>query len=163
MLSRKEIKLKKRLETALQHAELDAYKQLLSQLCEELELNLEDCAAALMYLHQPDLFQQPPAKALVRPEAPRPVNLIKKVRYRLEVGSRHQAEIEEIEKVLVEESGVDKKQITRIDIRQNHTIVELPDGMPSDIFKLLTEAEINGQKLRIKRLKPQRRYRRFRR
>ncbi len=163
MHSKKEIKFKNKLATALQHADLDTYKQLLSQLREELDVDLEDCAAALMYLYQPDLFRQPQAKALVRPQAPQPVNLIKKVRYRLEVGSRHQAEIEEIEKILVEESGVDKKQITRIDIRQNHTIVELPDGMPSDIFKLLTEAEINGQKLRIKRLKPQRRYRRFRR
>jgi ATP-dependent RNA helicase DeaD len=59
--------------------------------------------------------------------------------------------------VLVEESGVDRKRIGKIDIRHNYTLVELPDGMPADIFQLLSDASIADRRLAIKRVKPNRR------
>ncbi|MGZ5029290.1 MAG: DbpA RNA binding domain-containing protein [Methylobacter sp.] len=79
---------------------------------------------------------------------------IKMVRYRLDVGSKHQVTSEELKKILIEESGVDKNNIKYINIQGDYTLVELPDEMPQDIFMHLKSVEINQRKLDIKRVKP---------
>jgi hypothetical protein len=78
---------------------------------------------------------------------------IKMLRYRLNVGSKHQINAEELKKVLIEESGVDKNNINIITIQGDYTIVELPDEMPQDIFLHLKSVEIGQHKLDIKRVK----------
>lgn len=78
---------------------------------------------------------------------------IKMLRYRLNVGSKHQINAEELKKVLIEESGVDKNNINIITIQSDYTIVELPDEMPQDIFLHLKSVEIKQHKLDIKRVK----------
>jgi coenzyme F420-reducing hydrogenase beta subunit len=78
---------------------------------------------------------------------------IKMVRYRLDVGCKHQVTPEELRKVLIEESGVDKNNINNINIQGDYTLVELPDEMPPDIFQHLKSVEINQHKLDIKRIK----------
>jgi len=78
---------------------------------------------------------------------------IKMVRYRLDVGSKHQVTSEELKKILIEESGVDKNNINNINIQGDYTLVELPDEMPQDIFLHLKSVEIKQHKLDIKRVK----------
>ncbi len=78
---------------------------------------------------------------------------IKMVRYRLDVGCKHQVTSEELKKVLIEESGVDKNNINIINIQGDYTLVELPDEMPQDIFLHLKSVEIKQHKLDIKRVK----------
>lgn len=78
---------------------------------------------------------------------------IKMVRYRLDVGRQHQVSAEELKKILIEESGVDKRNINIINIQGDYTLVELPDEMPQDIFLHLKSVEINQHKLDIKRVK----------
>jgi len=78
---------------------------------------------------------------------------IKMVRYRLDVGSKQQVTSEELKKVLIEESGVDKNNINNINIQGDYTLVELPDEMPQDIFLHLKSVEIKQHKLDIKRVK----------
>lgn len=78
---------------------------------------------------------------------------IKMVRYRLGVGCKHKVSSEELKKVLIEESGVDKNNIKIINIQGDYTLVELPDEMPPDIFLHLKMVEIKQQKLDIKRVK----------
>jgi hypothetical protein len=78
---------------------------------------------------------------------------IKMVRYRLNVGCKHQITPEELKKVLIEESGVDKNNVNYINIQGDYTLVELPDEMPQDIFLHLKSVEIKQQKLDIKRVK----------
>jgi coenzyme F420-reducing hydrogenase beta subunit len=78
---------------------------------------------------------------------------IKMVRYRLDVGSKHQVTSEELKKILIEESGVDKNNIKYINIQGDYTLVELPDEMPQDIFLHLKSVEIKQRKLDIKRVK----------
>ncbi len=77
---------------------------------------------------------------------------IKMVRYRLDVGCKHQITLEELKKVLIDESGVDKNCIN-INIQGDYTLVELPDEMPQDIFMHLKSVEIKQHKLDIKRVK----------
>ncbi len=162
---KKQQRLKKRLENVLKNKDLQQQKLFLAQLKEQLNVSQEDCAAALLYLASPGLFQSSECSKntqhenipVIRPALP------KSVRYRLHVGSQHGVSVDEIKQVLVQESGVDIKRITRVDIKSDYTVVELPDGMPADIFQLLSETEIRQQKLKLKRLKPQRRYRRYKR
>ncbi len=78
---------------------------------------------------------------------------IKMVRYRLDVGCKHQVTLEELKKVLIEESGVDKNNINNINIQGDYTLVELPDEMPQDIFLHLKSVEIKQHRLDIKRVK----------
>jgi hypothetical protein len=77
----------------------------------------------------------------------------KMVRYRLSVGCKHQINSEQLKRVLVEESGVDKNNINIVTIQDDYTLVELPDEMPQDIFLHLKSVEIKQYKLDIKRVK----------
>jgi len=49
------------------------------------------------------------------------------------------------------EAGIDSKHIGRIDIRDDHSLIDLPEGMPSEIFKHLKKVWVSGQQLRITR------------
>jgi ATP-dependent RNA helicase DeaD len=52
---------------------------------------------------------------------------------------------------IANEAGLDSKHIGRVDIREDHSMVDLPEGMPSDVFKLLKKVWVSGQQLRITR------------
>ncbi len=46
---------------------------------------------------------------------------------------------------------MDGRHIGHIDIREDHSFVDLPVGMPDDIFKELQVVQIRGNPLRISR------------
>jgi ATP-dependent RNA helicase DeaD len=46
-------------------------------------------------------------------------------------------------------AGLDGKQIGHVDIREDHTFVGLPKGMPSQIMLELKKTRVAGQMLRI--------------
>jgi hypothetical protein len=157
---RKLDKLKKRLQLVLGQENLQAHRSLIQKTSIELGMEPLDCAAALLYISQPHLFQNAEGELeSSRPALP-PVFKqphYRNVRYRLDVGKNHRIDQEQLLATLIEESGVDKKRIARIDIRDSYTLVDLPEGMPADIFQLLSEATVQGHPLNIKRIKPNRR------
>ena len=136
---------------------LDAQRSLIKSIATELGVDILDCAAALVYLTQetaamkyaPRWEQKEEKQSL--PETIQPG--IKMVRYRLDVGRKHQVTLEQLKKVLIEESGVDKNNINNVNIQGDYTLVELPDAMPPDIFQHLKSVEINQHKLDIRRVK----------
>ena len=71
--------------------------------------------------------------------------------FRVEVGHDHGVKPANIVGAIANEAGLDSKHIGRIDIRDDHTFVDLPEGMPSDVFKLLKKVWVSGQQLRITR------------
>lgn len=148
---KKEDKFKRRLQRVAREEDLSRQRDLVQRIAAELNIDLLTCAAALVFMNQPNLY--PPLKRQsAEPNRSQPN--YKMVRYRLAVGNQHQVSRDQIQAILVSESGVDRKRIGRIDIRDTYTLVELPDGMPADIFQLLAETEIGSQKLNIKRIKP---------
>ncbi|MCK9606085.1 MAG: DbpA RNA binding domain-containing protein [Methylomonas sp.] len=156
---RKLEKLKKRLQLVHTQENLKAHRQVVQQINAELGMDPTDCATALLYISQPHLFQNAAEPEITSDSLP-PVFKApnyRNVRYRLDVGKNHQIDHEQLLATLIEESGVDKKRIARIDIRDSYTLVDLPDGMPADIFQLLSEATVQGHPLNIKRVKPNRR------
>ncbi|MEO8460166.1 MAG: helicase-related protein, partial [Dokdonella sp.] len=71
--------------------------------------------------------------------------------FRVEVGHDHGVKPGNIVGAIANEAGLDSKNIGRIDIRDDHALIDLPEGMPPDIFKILKKVWVSGQQLRITR------------
>jgi ATP-dependent RNA helicase DeaD len=69
--------------------------------------------------------------------------------YRIEVGHVHGALPGNIMGAIANEAGLDGEFIGRIDIRHDHSFVDLPVGMPKDVFHDLKKARVAGQMLQI--------------
>ena len=151
----KETPLKTRLEQILAVVDLEVQRNFISTIIAELQIDSLTCAAALVYLTKQLEITVPLSAEKTRDSQlpSKSKSIIKMLRYRLAVGSDHSITPELIKKVLIEESGVDKNNITNINIQRSYTLIELPDEMPQDIFQHLKSVEINQQKLDIKRIK----------
>jgi hypothetical protein len=150
--------LKNRIKLILSSENLDAQRAVVSSLAAALEIDALTFAAALLNLTQPIEYQSPPSSLGDQKTGHQvPVNNasvgIKMIRYRLDVGSKHRITVDQLKKVLVEESGVDKNNINHVNMHYLYTLIELPDEMPPDIFQHLKSVEINQQKLDIRRVK----------
>jgi len=71
--------------------------------------------------------------------------------FRIEVGEQHGVKPGNIVGAIANEAGLDSKNIGRVDIRDDHSLVDLPQGMPAEIFKHLKKVWVSGQQLRITR------------
>ncbi len=165
---RKERKFKNRLLRVLQGENLSLQGEFFNRLTVDLGCSPDELGAALIFMSQSNLYEnvKKPERSVERRRKPGELlnqpTKSKRIRYRLDVGSHHKLCPEQLKDMLVEESGVERQRIGKVDIRNHYTIVELPEGMPSDIFQVLTETEICQRKLKIKRLKSQRSYRPYR-
>jgi ATP-dependent RNA helicase DeaD len=72
--------------------------------------------------------------------------------FRIEVGSVHGIKPGNIVGAIANESGLEGVHIGRVDIREDHTYVDLPEGMPKQIFKELQKVRVAGRELRISRV-----------
>ena len=69
--------------------------------------------------------------------------------FRVEVGHDHGVKPGNIVGAIANEAGLDSKNIGRIDIRDDHSLIDLPEGMPSEIFRHLKKVWVSGQQLQI--------------
>ncbi|TDR38752.1 ATP-dependent RNA helicase CsdA [Tahibacter aquaticus] len=69
--------------------------------------------------------------------------------FRIEVGHSHGVKPANIVGAIANEAGLDSANIGRIDIRDDHSLIDLPEGMPGDVFKHLKKVWVSGQQLRI--------------
>ncbi len=72
-------------------------------------------------------------------------------RFRIEVGSNHDVKPGNIVGAIANEAGIEGQHIGRIDIRENHSLIDLPKGMPKDIFNNLKKVWVAGQQIKISR------------
>jgi ATP-dependent RNA helicase DeaD len=84
---------------------------------------------------------RPPHAARAEPE--------QRVRYRVEVGREHGVQPGNIVGAIANEAGIDSAHIGRIEIFDSHSTVELPAGMPRDVYRRLHKAWVCGQQLAI--------------
>ncbi|WP_299983200.1 DEAD/DEAH box helicase [Desulfobacula sp.] len=70
-------------------------------------------------------------------------------RYRIEVGHRHGVRAGNIVGAISNEAGLDGKYIGNIDINQEFSLVDLPYGMPKEVFSLLKKTWVRSQKMEI--------------
>ncbi|KAF1691472.1 DEAD/DEAH box helicase, partial [Pseudoxanthomonas koreensis] len=71
--------------------------------------------------------------------------------YRVEVGHAHGVKPGNIVGAIANEAGLESRYIGRIDIHDDHSILDLPEGMPPEIMSHLQKAWVVGQQLRISR------------
>ncbi len=74
-----------------------------------------------------------------------------KVRYRIEVGRDHDVKPGNIVGAIANEAGLDSQDIGRITIHGDHSLIDLPRGMPKGVFTHLKKVRVAGQQLRISR------------
>ena len=69
--------------------------------------------------------------------------------YRIEVGHLHHVKPGNIVGAIANEAGIDSKHMGRIEIYEEYSTIDLPEGMPKDIFMDLKSVRVAGQKLDI--------------
>jgi len=72
--------------------------------------------------------------------------------FRIEVGSVHGIKPGNIVGAIANEAGIEGVHIGRVDIREDHSYVDLPEGMPKEIFRELQKVRVVGRELRISRV-----------
>ncbi len=73
-------------------------------------------------------------------------------RYRLAVGSDLGVRSGNIVGAIANEAGIDSEFINNIVIRDDHSMVDLPEGMPDSIFKTLKKTRIAGKAINLEQV-----------
>lgn len=167
-------KFQQRISGVLSTGKLAPYRSLIEDFQKQHpDANALDIAAALACLAQGDspLFA-PPKKLASKPstEAEKSGKLKEKdkgrkephrvaasdepdmERFRIEVGRQHGVQPGNIVGALANEAGLDAEHIGRVKIFDDHSLVDLPEGMPKAIFKQLQRVWVSGQQLKISRV-----------
>jgi ATP-dependent RNA helicase DeaD len=174
-------KFKQRVTETVAKGETGIFRPVLEQLEAETGLPLIDIAAALASLSQgatpllltgksaspaqaqparaePPHAPPPHARSPVEREPERERGPERKPRsglmetFRIEVGSVHGIKPGNIVGAIANEAGIDGVHIGRVDIREDYSFVDLPEGMPKQIFKELQKVRVAGRELRISRV-----------
>ncbi|MDS4067994.1 MAG: DEAD/DEAH box helicase [Candidatus Competibacter sp.] len=158
--------------------DLSFFQRVVAEIEREQEFGPLDIAAALTWLAQRDRpfqfedaipkdIERPPARperdskpAGRRERPPRDFAReavhasadVGKVRYRLEVGREHGATPQNIMGAIANEAGIEGRYIGRIEIYDDYSTVDLPDGMPREIFQHLKKVRVRQRMLNISRL-----------
>jgi ATP-dependent RNA helicase DeaD len=71
--------------------------------------------------------------------------------FRIEVGHTHGVKPGNIVGAIANEANLESENIGRIDIRHDHSLIDLPQGMPKDTFYHLQKVWVSGRQLQISR------------
>ena len=173
-------RFKQRITDTLATEDLGFFTQLIEQYQQEHNVPAEDIAAALAQLLQGDapfLLQKkpqqtasqkrtdksrdrderPPRQQRAHTEHDRPARKESPVedgmeRFRIEVGHKHNVMPGNIVGAIANEAGIESQYIGRINIYDDYSVVDLPEGMPREIFNELKKVWVVGQQLKISRL-----------
>ena len=173
-------RFKQRITDTLATEDLGFFTQLIEQYQQEHNVPAEDIAAALAQLLQGDtpflLQKKPqhktgqtradisrdrdehmPGKQRPRKEHDRPARRESPPedgmeRFRIEVGHNHNVMPGNIVGAIANEAGIESQYIGRINIHDDYSLVDLPEGMPKEIFNELKKVWVVGQQLKISRL-----------
>jgi len=69
--------------------------------------------------------------------------------FRIEVGHVHGVKPGNIVGAIANEAGLEGRHIGHVDIREDHSFVDLPEGMPKEIFRSLKKVRVVGRELQI--------------
>ncbi|HEY5603548.1 MAG TPA: DEAD/DEAH box helicase [Gammaproteobacteria bacterium] len=72
--------------------------------------------------------------------------------YRIGLGAMHGVKAGNIVGAIANEIGLDSEYIGKVDIHNDHSIVDLPQGMPNDVFQTLKKVRIVGKPIQITKL-----------
>ncbi len=72
-------------------------------------------------------------------------------RFRIEVGHNHGVKPGNIVGAIANETGLDSAYIGQIDIQDEHSFIDLPEGMPKEISRILQSTWVVGRQLKLTR------------
>jgi len=167
-------KFNQRITDTLATEELGMFYQLIEQYQQEHNIPALEIAAALAQLLQGDapfLLQNKPQRKVDkswdrddrpsrkrdsrreggRDRGPRKEMPVEKgmVRYRIEVGHNHKVKPGNIVGAIANEGDIDSQNMGRINIYDDHSMIDLPDGMPNSTLNKLKKTWVAGQQLQI--------------
>ncbi len=153
--------------------ELSFYNQLINQYQVEHDVPAVDIAAALAKLLQgdtpllmkevskkprKDADDKPRGKDHERDRGPKrergKAGAGEMELFRIEVGHSDGVKPGNIVGAIANETGIDGEHIARIKIEENYSTVELPAGMPKDLFQALKRVRVAGKPLNISKYDP---------
>ncbi|MBN7795267.1 DEAD/DEAH box helicase [Parahaliea mediterranea] len=73
-------------------------------------------------------------------------------RFRIEVGHSHGVKPGNIVGAIANEAEIDSQYIGHINIHDDHSTVDLPEGMPAEVYQHLKGVWVSGRRLQIQRL-----------
>jgi ATP-dependent RNA helicase DeaD len=155
---------------------LASLKTALGEYERELNVSGTDLAAALAHLVQGETRPSEPKAERAEPAEPqrreprrhheadedahqgvpreRPAKRDKGLEtFRIEVGKTHGVKPGNIVGAIANEAELDSQHIGRVQIFDDHSLVDLPEGMPKEVFKHLQKVWVSGQQLKISRLR----------
>ncbi|HTL13751.1 MAG TPA: DEAD/DEAH box helicase [Thermomonas sp.] len=158
-----------RIEGALASDDLSVFRDLVERYEREKNVPAVEIAAALAKLVQgktPLLLPQPAAperafeprerterpKREPRERAPQDPNApaLPMRTYRIDVGHRHGAQPGHIVGAIANEADLESRYIGRIDIRDDYSLVDLPEGMPPELLQHMQNVRVASRPLRMR-------------
>jgi len=144
-------------------------KELMQRVATELEISQEELAMAALNLaigpnpllrHGDDDWiqntrrndrERPERRGERRNDRPARAPEENMQRYRVEVGHRDRVKPGNLVGAIAGETGLQGRAIGRIQIFDNHSLVDLPKGMPEDVFNSLQRLRVMNRELQISR------------
>lgn len=155
-------RFKQQLNDTIASQELDFYVDVVEQYQTENDTTMSEIAAALAYQLQRErpliiddnaedtLNDRDMAANDERPRNQRNSNRSSgMLLYRIDVGREHGVQPKNIVGAIVNEAGLEKRYIGRIELYDAYSTVELPKGMPDEIFKHLQQVWVCNRKLKL--------------
>lgn len=169
-------RFKQQITDTLAANDLDFFNQMMDQYSQEQNIPAIEIAGALAKLVQGDtpllLTKEPKRARFFEDEGPRKRKKEKRERrtsfdpqeegmerYRIEVGKDHGVKPGNIVGAIANEAGLDAEHIGHIKIYNTFSTVDLPEGMPRDVFRILKKVWVSGQQLEISKYADDRKYR----
>ncbi|MGL5809597.1 MAG: DEAD/DEAH box helicase [Nocardioides sp.] len=98
---------------------------------------------------RPDRGDQGTERARRDARRPRGRTDIEMITYRIAVGKRHRVEPRQIVGAIANEGGLSRNDFGHIDIRMNHSLVELPADLPAGAREALATTRISGKLIEL--------------
>ncbi len=170
LIGRRSKSFKEQVTGALGHPDSNFFRKIVEEICTENEVSETEVATALVYLLQKDRPLAPPISDIPhepkksKSESAKETKKRKKdkradtdfeygmERYRLEVGHRDQVKPGEIVGAIANEADIEGKFIGQINIFDDYTTVDLPEGMPKEVFQILKKTRVRGKLLNLSKL-----------
>jgi ATP-dependent RNA helicase DeaD len=147
------VKFKEKITAAVMSGAGKEFQGLLEQLETENNVPAIEIAAALASMIQGTtplfLTQKPESEQQKAP--PRIDGSVPTQTYRIEVGHAHGVLPGNIVGAIANEAGIEGKNIGHIDIREDHSYVDLP-GLPDEMMESLQGVRVRGEAIRIQRV-----------
>ncbi len=151
--------------------DLEFMKEAVAELCNQLEIDTDLLAAALLHkVQQERPLQLPPMQERNRDNRDKrrdrdgrrvPKNMgsaeslkdnpdVKMCRYLIEVGRDNNVGVGNIVGAIANEANIDSRYIGQIHLYDAVTTVDLPEGMPKDVLRHLKKVRVCGRQLNIR-------------